>query len=238
MATLAEEELLAREGRALGLDQNDTIVRRRLAQKVGFMVADTARIADPDESELRGFYTAHAERYQLPPGSRSARSTSAADRRRRCRGGCERGAATRRGGCQYTNAGRRRPAAARQLLHRSRPEGRRKPVRRRFRERDLRAAAGILARSGQVRLRGASGQRQRRAPSGTDTIRGGPPNGYGGVAPRTRHHHAERIISPSCARNTASSSTTRARKVIGRRADRAGGAMNRTVADSGRWPGG
>lgn len=64
VATLVEEELLAREGRALGLDQNDTIVRRRLAQKVGFMVADTTRIADPGEDELRSFYATHAERYR------------------------------------------------------------------------------------------------------------------------------------------------------------------------------
>jgi len=67
VATLVEEELLTREGRALGLDQNDTIVRRRLAQKVSFMVADTTRIADPDESELRGFYAARGERYRRAP---------------------------------------------------------------------------------------------------------------------------------------------------------------------------
>jgi hypothetical protein len=64
LATLVEEELLAREGRALGLDQNDTIVRRRLAQKVGFMVTDTTRVAEPREGELRNFYAAHAEHYR------------------------------------------------------------------------------------------------------------------------------------------------------------------------------
>jgi hypothetical protein len=67
LATLVEEELLEREGRALGLDQNDTIVRRRLAQKVGFMVADTTRIADPGEDELRSFYATHAEHYRTAP---------------------------------------------------------------------------------------------------------------------------------------------------------------------------
>ena len=40
-----KEELLAREARALGLDQNDTIVRRRLAQKLEFLVQDTSRLA-------------------------------------------------------------------------------------------------------------------------------------------------------------------------------------------------
>jgi hypothetical protein len=64
IATLVDEELMAREAHALGLDQNDTIVRRRLAQKIDFMVADTASIVDPDEAELRGYYFAHAKRYR------------------------------------------------------------------------------------------------------------------------------------------------------------------------------
>lgn len=64
IATLVEEELMAREAHALGLDQNDTIVRRRLAQKIDFMVADTASTVDPGEAELRGYYLAHAERYR------------------------------------------------------------------------------------------------------------------------------------------------------------------------------
>jgi hypothetical protein len=64
IATLVEEELMAREAHAIGLDQNDTIVRRRLAQKIDFMVADTAGTVDPGEPELRGYYLAHAERYR------------------------------------------------------------------------------------------------------------------------------------------------------------------------------
>jgi PPIC-type PPIASE domain len=67
VATLVEEELLAREARALGLDENDTIVRRRLAQKLAFLVEDTSRIADPDEAELRRVYTKHAGRYLEEP---------------------------------------------------------------------------------------------------------------------------------------------------------------------------
>jgi hypothetical protein len=67
LATLLEEVLLAREARSLGLDQNDTIVRRRLAQKLTFLVEDTSRIADPSEDELRRFYAAHAERYRTNP---------------------------------------------------------------------------------------------------------------------------------------------------------------------------
>ena len=43
LASLLEEELLAREARALGLDQNDTIVRRRLAQNDSFFGEITRR---------------------------------------------------------------------------------------------------------------------------------------------------------------------------------------------------
>lgn len=64
LATLTEEELLAREARALGLDQHDTVVRRRLAQKLSFLVEDTSRIADPSEGDLRRFHSEHADRYQ------------------------------------------------------------------------------------------------------------------------------------------------------------------------------
>ena len=59
-----KEELLAREARALGLDQNDTIVRRRLAQKLEFLVQDTSRLAEPTEGDLRRFYDANPERFQ------------------------------------------------------------------------------------------------------------------------------------------------------------------------------
>lgn len=64
VASLLEEELLAREARAVGLDQNDTIVRRRLAQKLTFLIEDTAYIVEPTEEELRRFYAANGERFQ------------------------------------------------------------------------------------------------------------------------------------------------------------------------------
>jgi len=59
-----KEELLAREARSLGLDQDDTIVRRRLAQKLEFLVQDTSRLAEPTEEDLRRFYEANPERFQ------------------------------------------------------------------------------------------------------------------------------------------------------------------------------
>ncbi|MGI8851957.1 MAG: hypothetical protein ACR2GC_01400 [Methyloceanibacter sp.] len=65
MAGFLEEELLAREAKTLGLDQNDTIVRRRLAQKLAFLVNDTSRVAEPNDEELRQFYNKNADRFRV-----------------------------------------------------------------------------------------------------------------------------------------------------------------------------
>jgi hypothetical protein len=65
VAGFLEEELYAREAKALGLDQNDTIVRRRLAQKLAFLVDDTSRIVDPTNEELRRLYHTNAERFRV-----------------------------------------------------------------------------------------------------------------------------------------------------------------------------
>ena len=46
------DEALAREARRLGLDRNDTIITRRLAQKMGFVVSDLQEDPDPTEQEL------------------------------------------------------------------------------------------------------------------------------------------------------------------------------------------
>jgi hypothetical protein len=56
VADYAKEALLARHAHELGLAENDTVVRRRLAQKMEFLVQDTARLAEPGEDELRQLY--------------------------------------------------------------------------------------------------------------------------------------------------------------------------------------
>lgn len=67
VANLVEEELLAREALALGLDQGDTVVRRRLAQKLAFLIEDTSRLAEPTDEDLRDFYTAQLDRFRTEP---------------------------------------------------------------------------------------------------------------------------------------------------------------------------
>lgn len=61
-----ENEALAREARRLGLGEGDTVVERRLAQKMRFMIDDLAELPTPGEAELRAWYSDHAERFSIP----------------------------------------------------------------------------------------------------------------------------------------------------------------------------
>lgn len=61
-----KESLLALEAKELGLDENDTIIRRRLAQKMEFLVQDTARIGEPGEDVLRRFHDSRRDQYRSP----------------------------------------------------------------------------------------------------------------------------------------------------------------------------
>ncbi len=65
-----EQELLVREARAQGLDRADPIVRRRLIQKLRFVLEDTDARAgddDPGDEVLAGWYHGHSDRYRRPP---------------------------------------------------------------------------------------------------------------------------------------------------------------------------
>jgi hypothetical protein len=69
IAEYLREELLAREARELELDRDDTIVRRRLAQKMNFILEGTARLASPTDAELRARYDADRSRFRTPTKS-------------------------------------------------------------------------------------------------------------------------------------------------------------------------
>ena len=60
------EEILYREALALGLDKDDTIVRRRMAQKMEFLFEDVAALRNPTSDELRSWFGKNAERFTLP----------------------------------------------------------------------------------------------------------------------------------------------------------------------------
>jgi peptidyl-prolyl cis-trans isomerase C len=60
------EEILFREALALGLDKGDTIVRRRMAQKMEFLFEDVAALREPTADELQAWFVKNAERFTLP----------------------------------------------------------------------------------------------------------------------------------------------------------------------------
>lgn len=60
------EEIMVREALAMGLDKNDSIIRRRLAQKIEFITSDLAALAEPGETELSNYLSTHSEQFSLP----------------------------------------------------------------------------------------------------------------------------------------------------------------------------
>jgi peptidyl-prolyl cis-trans isomerase C len=60
------DEILFREGLALGLDKDDEIVRRRIIQKTQFLLEDRQVPAEPGTAQLENYYRAHSESYRLP----------------------------------------------------------------------------------------------------------------------------------------------------------------------------
>jgi PPIC-type PPIASE domain len=59
-----KEELFARQAQELGLDKDDIVVRRRLAQKMAFLLQDNSRRAAPSDDDLHHLY--EAQRGQNP----------------------------------------------------------------------------------------------------------------------------------------------------------------------------
>ena len=57
-------EVYVREAMKLGLDQNDTIIRRRLRQKMEFLNERQFPSKSPDESELEAYFTANSRQYR------------------------------------------------------------------------------------------------------------------------------------------------------------------------------
>lgn len=61
------EEVLYREALAVGLDENDVVVRRRMVQKMELLSQDLALLADPTDAELQAFFAERREDYRVPP---------------------------------------------------------------------------------------------------------------------------------------------------------------------------
>lgn len=61
------EEVMYREALALGLDRDDTIVRRRMRQKLEFLSEDIAALVEPSDEELAAYLKANPESYRSAP---------------------------------------------------------------------------------------------------------------------------------------------------------------------------
>lgn len=61
------EEIAAREARRLGLDRDDTLIRRRLRQKLEFLVEDDGQSASPSDAELQAWLDAHPDAFRRDP---------------------------------------------------------------------------------------------------------------------------------------------------------------------------
>jgi PPIC-type PPIASE domain len=60
------EEVGYREAVAMGLDADDTIVRRRMRQKLEFLIEDSADNEEPTQAEMQAWLDSHSADYRLP----------------------------------------------------------------------------------------------------------------------------------------------------------------------------
>ena len=60
------ETILYREALSMGLDRDDVVIRRRLAQKLEFLAQDLATLTPPSDTELQAYFVEHQDRYGEP----------------------------------------------------------------------------------------------------------------------------------------------------------------------------
>jgi parvulin-like peptidyl-prolyl isomerase len=62
-----QQEILYREALAMGLDKDDEIVKRRMAQKMQFLAEDVAAAREPKTTELRSWFEKNSAKFAQPP---------------------------------------------------------------------------------------------------------------------------------------------------------------------------
>jgi peptidyl-prolyl cis-trans isomerase C len=62
-----QQEILYREALAMGLDRDDEIVKRRMAQKMQFLAEDVAAAREPTADELGRWFEKNSARFAQPP---------------------------------------------------------------------------------------------------------------------------------------------------------------------------
>jgi peptidyl-prolyl cis-trans isomerase C len=62
-----QQEILYREALAMGLDKDDEIVKRRMAQKMQFLAEDVAAAREPTAAELKAWFEQNSAKFAQPP---------------------------------------------------------------------------------------------------------------------------------------------------------------------------
>src|SRR6266536_6020208 len=61
-----QQEVLYREALGMGLDKDDEIVKRRMAQKMQFLAEDIAAAREPTTEELKNWFTNNSQKFAMP----------------------------------------------------------------------------------------------------------------------------------------------------------------------------
>ena len=61
------DEILYREGLALGLDKDDPVIKRRVRQKLEVLVEEEGKSGAPTDAELAAYLSKHADEFRMPP---------------------------------------------------------------------------------------------------------------------------------------------------------------------------
>ena len=75
------QEIAWRESRAMGLDQDDIVIRRRLRQKMEMLAEDVAALVPPTTEQLQDYLDANAEQFMVEPRLSLEHAYFSADRR-------------------------------------------------------------------------------------------------------------------------------------------------------------
>jgi hypothetical protein len=63
------EEVLYREALAMNLDKDDTVVRRRLRQKLEFLTSETSALVAPTEQDLQSWLDRNPDKFRIEPSA-------------------------------------------------------------------------------------------------------------------------------------------------------------------------
>ena len=197
----------------MGLDKDDTIVRRRMAQKMEFLAEDVSAAHEPTTEELKAWFAKNTKMFTQPARVTFRHLYFSPDRRGKSAWSDAKAALGEARGQARRLAGRggpRRPVHVPGLPRRPHARPDRQGLRSPVREGALRAEAGRVDRPDRVGLRLAPRLRRFADAGARLVVRGSRAGRQDGVA-RVAQGQAWRRRTRRCARSTSSSFRRRRR---------------------------